>query len=83
MLDLQEEVEGELKQFGFKQSLAVLSKEQRAIVERHYFNDMPYDTIGVVMGMSRRTVIRTSKKALEVILSQSDDYIRKIIKSLL
>lgn len=83
LLDLQEEVEGELRHHSrLIQTLGVLSKEQRTIVERHYFQGMPFATIGALMGMSRSTVIRVSKESVQLLYNQKDEHVQKVVNAI-
>lgn len=83
LLDLQEEVEKELRQLGLEQSLALLSDEQRKAIEWHYFENIAYEDIGVRMNLSRTGVRKISLKALGIIFENCDKSAYRHLNSLI
>lgn len=72
LLDLQEEVEGDLLKLSKKLNFNKLTKEQMKIIKLHYFDGLSTKIIGKKLHMSKTSVLRAIEASLSLICQQND-----------
>lgn len=80
---LKTEVDSELTKLDLDVGLAALSDEQKIIIERHYFEGVAFEFIGMQLHISKSAAIRANKKALWTIYKKSEKSVRGSLNSLL
>ncbi|OCN03580.1 hypothetical protein A4S06_05310 [Erysipelotrichaceae bacterium MTC7] len=68
---LKEEYKKDIDRLGLDKGLSMLEDEQRIIIEKHYFEGICYEHVGMMLHKSRKAVRYANQKALKVIYNNS------------